>query len=136
MAATPVTVSSPDGRKWVISTARTHRSWKESRQTAFFWAHVVVTAIMLAFFIWVLRSDWTTIFEFFIPLVLALWFFGFVSSSFRVTISADTEGPPRDHRLWTVTKRFRSASCVQGVTQSIQAGEYTREPAGTRLDEI
>ena len=43
----PVQVSSPDGRKWVVSTARTHRSWKESRETAYFWAHLVVTAIMV-----------------------------------------------------------------------------------------
>ena len=46
MATATSQVSSPDGRKWVITTARTHRSWKESRQTAFFWAHVVVTAIL------------------------------------------------------------------------------------------
>ena len=95
---TPVQVASPDGRKWVISTARTHRSWKESRQTAFFWAHVVVTAIIVMLFVVVLRADGSRILEILIPLVLALWLFGFVSSSFRVTVSADTLGPPVDHR--------------------------------------
>jgi hypothetical protein len=133
---TSVQVSSPDGRKWVISTARTHRSWKESRETAFFWAHVVVTAIMVVFFVWVFRSDWARILEFLIPLVFALWFFGFVSSSLRVTVSADTVGPPADHRLWTVTKRFRRGSSVEKLTESIRAGNLTSEPAGTRLDEI
>ena len=133
---TPVQVSSPDGRNWVVSTARTHRSWKESRQTAFFWAHVVVTAIMVVLFVVVFRADWSRILELLIPLVLALWFFGFVSSSFRVTVAADTVGPPVDHRLWTVTKRFRRGSSVHKLTESIQAGDLTREPVGTRLDEI
>ena len=131
-----VQVASPDGRKWVVSTARTHRSWKESRQTAFFWAHVVVTAIMVMLFVVVFRADWSRILEILIPLVLALWFFGFVSSRFRVTVSADTLGPPVDHRLWTVTKRFRRRSSVQKLTESIQAGNSTSEPVGTRLEEI
>ena len=133
---TPVQVSSPDGRKWVVSTARTHRSWKESRQTAFFWAHVVVTAIMVTLFIVVLRAGGSRILEILILLVLALWFFGFVSSSFRVTVSADTLGPPVDHRLWTVTKRFGRASSFKKLSESIQAGELTPEPLGTHLDEI
>jgi hypothetical protein len=109
---TALQVSSPDGREWVVSTARTHRSWKESRQTAFFWAQVVVTAIMVVLFVVVFRADWSRILEILIPLVLALWFFGFVSSSFRVTVSADTVGPPVDHRLSTVTKRFRRRSSL------------------------
>jgi len=133
---TPVHVRSPDGRNWVVSTARTHRSWKESRQTALFWAHVIVTAIMVLLFVVVFRADWSRILEFLIPLVLVLWFFGFVSTSFRVTVAADTLGPPVDHRLWTVTKRFRRGSSVQKLTESIQAGELTPEPVGTRLDEI
>jgi hypothetical protein len=87
-------------------------------------------------FVVVFRADWSRILEILIPLVLALWFFGFVSSSFRVTVSADTVGPPVDHRLWTVTKRFRRRSSVQKLTESIQAGELTPEPAGTHLDEI
>lgn len=131
-----VQVASPDGRQWVVSTARTHRSWKESRQTAFFWAHVLVTAIMVMLFVAVLRADGSRILEILIPLVLALWLVGFVSSSFRVTVSADTLGPPVDHRLWTVTKRFRRRSSVQKLTESIQAGELTPEPVGTHLDEI
>ena len=133
---TPTQVFSPDGREWVVSTARAHRSWKESRQTAFFWAHVVVTAIMVTLFIVVLRADGSRILEILILLVLALWFFGFVSSSFRLTVSADTLGPPVDHRLWTVTKRFRRGSSVKKLTESIQAGELTPEPLGTHLDEI
>jgi hypothetical protein len=35
-----------------------------------------------------------------------------------------------------VTKRFRRGSSVQKVTESIQSGELTPEPLGTRLDEI
>jgi hypothetical protein len=131
-----VQVSSPDGRRWVISTARTHRSWKESRQTAYFWAHVVATAITVMLFVVVLRADASRILEILISLVLALWLVGFVSSSFRVTVSADTLGPPVDHRLWTVTKRFRRRRSMQKLTESIQAGQLTPEPVGTHLDEI
>jgi len=53
-----------------------------------------------------------------------------------VTVSADTLGPPVDHRLWTVTKRFRRGSSVKKLTESIQAGDMTPEPVGTHLDEI
>jgi hypothetical protein len=67
--------------------------------------------------------------------VFALWFFGFVSSSFHVTVCADTVAPPADHRLWTVTKRFRHGS-VKKLTERIQAGDPNSEPTGTRLDEI
>src|SRR4029453_3536189 len=125
---TPVQVSSPDGRKWVVSTARAHRSWKESRQTAFFWAHVIVPAIMGGLFVGGRRAHWGQILETLIPLGLARCFFGFVASSFRVTVAADTLGPPVDHRLWTVTKRFRRRSSVQKLTESIQAGQLTPEP--------
>jgi hypothetical protein len=97
---------------------------------------VVVTAIMVAVFVWVFRSDWSRILEILIPLVFALWLVGFVSSSLRVTVSADTDGPPSDHRLWTVTKRFRGNSSFKKLTESIQAGNLTSEPDGTRLDEI
>jgi len=131
-----VQVSSPDGRKWVVSTARTHRSWKESRETAYFWAHLVVTAIMVMLFVVVLRADASRILEILIPLVLVVWLFGFVSSSFRVTVSADTLGPPVDHRLWTVTKRFGRGSSFKKLSESIQAGDLTPEPIGTHLDEI
>jgi hypothetical protein len=131
-----VQVSSPDGRKWVVSTARTHRSWKESRETAYFWAHLVVTAIMVMLFVVVLRADGSRILPILIAIVLAVWLLGFVSSSFRVTVSADTLGPPVDHRLWTVTKRFRRGSSFKKLSESIQAGELTPEPIGTHLDEI
>jgi len=49
---------------------------------------------------------------------------------------ADTLGHQSNHRLWTVTKRFRRGSSVQKLTESIQAGDLTPEPVGTRLDEI
>ena len=74
------------------------RSWKESRQTAFFWAHVVVTAIMVMLFVVVLRADGSRILRSSSRSSL-VWLVGFVSSSFRVTVSADTLGPPVDHRL-------------------------------------
>jgi hypothetical protein len=38
--------------------------------------------------------------------------------------------------LLTLTKRFRRDSSVQKLTESIQTGNLTSEPAGTRLDEI
>jgi hypothetical protein len=87
-------------------------------------------------FVLVLRADGSPILEILIPLVLALWLVGVVSSSFRVTVSADTLGPPVDHRLWTVTKRFRRGRSVKKLTESIQAGQLTPEPVGTHLDEI
>jgi hypothetical protein len=136
MADAQLKVSSPDGRTWTITTARQHRSFKETYEKPFFWAHVVVTAIMVVFFVLVIRSDWVGILSILVPIVVILWLVGFVNNTLRATISADTTGPPPDHRLWVVLKRFRLDRSVRDIREAIEQGRYTGEPPGTRLEEI
>ena len=50
-------VNTPDGREWVVSIEGRKRSMKETRETPFFWAHVVVTAIIAAVMIWIFRHN-------------------------------------------------------------------------------
>jgi hypothetical protein len=136
MAIAPQKVSSPDGRTWTLTSSRQRPKLKESYEKPFFWAHVVVTAIIVVVFVLVIRSDWVGILSILVPLVVILWLVGFVNSTLRVTISADTNGPPRDHRLWLVLKRFRLERSLREVAEAIEQGRYTSEPAGTRLEEI
>jgi hypothetical protein len=69
-------------------------------------------------------------------IVFLVWLAGFVSKLFRVTITADTAGPPTDHRVWIVTKRFHRNRYVGQLESAIRAGRDAVEPPGTRLEEI
>ena len=48
MAIAAQQVASPDGRTWTVTVERTRRKLKDTRDEPFFWAHVVVTAIIVA----------------------------------------------------------------------------------------
>jgi hypothetical protein len=136
MAVVDHKVASPDGRTWSVTTSRRRRSVKESGQVPYFWAHVIVTAIMVVVFLFVLKSDVFKVLSLIVVIVFAVWLIGFLNSLFRVTITADTVGPPVDHRLWVVTKRRRREGCVRELDMAIQRGQDAREPEGVRLEEI
>ena len=136
MAADEHKVASPDGRTWSVETSRHWRGLKESGQVPYFWAHVIVTTIMVVLFLVVLRSEIFKVLSLVIVFVFVLWLVGFLNSLFRMTITADTSGPKVDHRLWIVTKRRRRQRCVHELEDAIQRGQDTREPEGTRLEEI
>jgi hypothetical protein len=129
-------VASPDGRMWSVKTSRQRRSIRESGQAPYFWAHVIVTALMVAVFLFVVRSEVFKVLSVVIVMVFLVWLVGFLNSLFRVTITADTVGPPLDHRLWVVTKRRRRDGCVRELEAAIHTGRDAREPEGTRLEEI
>jgi hypothetical protein len=97
---------------------------------------VVVTTVVLVAIIFIIRLPWTGILTILLPIALVLWLIGAVSSSYRAQIYAETPGPPPEHRMWTVTKRFHGEQCLQEVTEAIKAGDLAREPEGTRLAEI
>jgi hypothetical protein len=136
MAVDEHTVASPDGRTWSVETSRHWRGLKGSGQVPYFSAHVIVTTIMVVLFLVVLRSEVFKILSLAIVAVFLLWLVGFLNSLFRVTITADTSGPKVDHRLWVVTKRRRRHRCVRELEDAIHRGQDTREPEGTRLEEI
>jgi hypothetical protein len=129
-------VASPDGRTWSVKTSRQRRTVKESGQVPYFWAHVIVTAIMVAVFLFVLKSEVFKVLSVIVVIVFLVWLVGFLNSLFRVTITADTVGPPLDHRLWVVTKRRRRDSCVRELESALHAGRDATEPKGTSLEEI
>ena len=129
-------VASPDGRLWSVKTSRQRRSLGESGQVPYFWAHVIVTAIMIAVFLFVLKSEAFKVMSLIVVIVFLVWLVGFVNSLFRVTITADTVGPPLGHRLWVVIKRRRRDGCVRELDAAIHAGQDATEPKGTRLEEI
>ena len=56
MATAEAKVTSPDGRTWSVKTSRQRRSLKDSGQVPLFWAHVIVTTIMVCVFLFVLKS--------------------------------------------------------------------------------
>lgn len=136
MAVSDHKVSSPDGRTWAVTSSWQWRSFKESHQAPYFWGHVIATTIMVLFSILVLESHAFKFLSVFIPIVFIVWLVGFLNSTIRMTISADTAGPPVEHRLWVVVKRLKRKRCVRALDKAIQAGRYTTEPEGTRLEEI
>jgi hypothetical protein len=136
MAVNVHKVTSPDGRTWSMETSRRRHGLKESGQVPYFWAHVIVTAIIVAFFLLVLRSEVFQVLSLIVVIVFALWLVGFLRSLFPVTITADTSGPPVDHRRWVVIKRRRRQRCVRELEDAIQRGQDAKEPEGTRLEEI
>ena len=135
MADAPQKVNTPDGREWLVSMEGRKRSMKETREIPFFWAHVVVTAIIAGVFIWIFRHN-TGILWILVVAMVVIWAVGFIGSTFGVMIRADTQGPPREHRLWKVTKRSARKQAQQDVAAAIGHGDLTVEPPHTRLEEI
>ena len=129
-------VPGPDGRMWSVTTSRERRSLKESGQVPYLWAHVIATTALVVVFLFVVKSDAFKVLSVMIAIIFIVWLVGFVNSVLRVTISADTVGPPVDHRLWVVVKRRKRNPCVRAVKAAIRAGRDTNEPEGTRLEEI
>ena len=89
MADAPQKVNTPDGREWLVSIEGRKRSMKETRETPFFWAHVVVTAIIAGVFIWIFRHN-TGILWILVVATVVIWAVGFLGSTFGVMIRADT----------------------------------------------
>ena len=136
MATAEGTVTSPDGRTWSVKTSRHRRSLKDSGQAPLLWAHVIVTTIMVCLFLFVLKSGVFKVLSIIIVIVFLVWFVGFVNKLFRVTITADTAGPPADHRMWVVVSRRSRGRYVSALEKAIRSGRDAVEPPGTRLEEI
>ena len=119
-----------------MTISRRRRGLKESGKAPYLVAHVIVTTIMVVVFLVILRSNVFKILSLLVVLVFLVWLVGFLNSLFRVTITADTLGPPAAHRKWVVIKRGGRNRAIRDVEEAIQAGQDAREPQGTRLEEI
>lgn len=128
-------VSSPDGRTWAVSIESRKRSFKETRETPFFWAHIIVTGIIAGVMIYIFRHNNGVLWILVVATVI-IWLVGVFGSAFGVNIQADTKGPPPEHRLWKVTKRSARRKAVQELVAAIGRGDLTAEPPHTRLEEI
>jgi hypothetical protein len=136
MATVDSNVTSPDGRTWSVKTSRQRSSLKRTGEIPLLWAHVIVTVVMVCLFLFVLKSGFFRILSIAIVILFFVWLAGFVSKLYRVTITADTVGPPADHRKWVVTKRLHRNRYVGELQTAIRAGRDAVEPQGTRLEEI
>jgi hypothetical protein len=136
MAMAEGKVLSSDGRTWSVKTSRQRQNLKDSGQVPYLWAHVIVTTIMVCLFLFVLKSGVFKILSILIVIVFLVWLVGFFNRLFRVTITADTLGPPVDHRMWVVVSRRPRSRYVSELEKAIQAGRDAAEPPGTRLEEI
>jgi MFS superfamily sulfate permease-like transporter len=135
MADAPQKVSSPDGREWTVSIEGRKKSLKETREQPFFWAHVIVTAIIAAVMIFIFRHN-NGVLWILVVATFVVWAVGAAGAAFGAMIRADTEGPPKEHRLWKVTKRSARKQAQQDVAAAIGQGNLTTEPPHTRLEEI
>ena len=97
---------------------------------------MVVTAILVALMIWLFRHDWSGIWAVLIPAMVLIWAIGFVVSATGSQITAVTQGPPAEHKVWSITKRSHKQHAVDGVVAAIGSGNLAAEPPDTRLDEI
>ena len=135
MADAPQKVSTPDGREWTVSIEGRKKSLKETREQPFFWAHVIVTAIIAAVMIFIFRHN-NGVLWILVVATFVVWAVGAAGAAFGVGIKADTPGPPQEHRLWKVTKRSARHQAQQDVAAAISQGNLTVEPPHTRLEEI
>jgi hypothetical protein len=136
MAPAPQQVASPDGRTWTVAVERTRRRLTDTRDEPLFWAHVVVTAILVGLLIFFFRHDWSGIWGVLIPLLVLVWAIGFVVSATGSRIRAETPGPPPEHRVWSVTSRSHKRQALDDVVQAIGRGDLAAQPPDTRLEEI
>jgi hypothetical protein len=136
VAIAPQQVASPDGRTWTVTVERSRRRLKDTRDEPFFWAHVIVTAILVALMIWLLRHTWSGIWAVLIPAMILIWLIGFAVSASGSRIRAETPGPPSEHRVWSITKRSHKERARDGVVAAIGRGDLSSEPPDTRLEEI
>jgi len=119
-----------------VTIERTRRKLTDTRDEPFFWAHVVVTAILVALLILFLRHSWSGIWAVLIPAMILVWLIGFIVSATGSQIRAETPGPPSEHRVWSITKRSHKEQARDGVVAAIGRGDLSSEPPDTRLEEI
>ena len=120
--------STPDGREWLVSIEGRKRSMKETREQPFFWAHVIVTAIIAAVMIYIFRHN-TGILWILVVATVVIWAVGFVGATFAAMIRAETKGPPPEHRLWKVTKRSARKQAAAGRGRGDRPGRPDRRAA-------
>ena len=112
------------------------RSLTESGQVPYFWAHVIVTAILIVVCLFILKSEAFKMLSILIAAVFIIWLVGFLNSMFRTTISADTEKTLVDPSAVGRGQAASAEALLPQTENAIHAGKDVREPEGTFLKEI
>ena len=118
-----------------MTVERTRRRLKDTRDEPFFWAHVIVTAIIVALLIWFLRHTWSGVWAFWSRDVPAL---GDRVRRFRHRVAGPRRdaGPPLRAPGLVDHEAFPQEHARDGVAAAIGRGELSAEPPDTRLEEI
>src|SRR4029079_4948146 len=101
----------------------------------FFWAHIIVTAIIAAVMIYIFRNNNGVLWILVVATVI-VWAVRGLGGLCGAMVKADTAGPPKEHRLWKVTKRSARNQAARDVAAAISSGELPAEPPHPRLEEI
>jgi hypothetical protein len=125
---------SPDGRAWNVESLRERPSLAEARDEPFFWASVLVTAVLVAAVVYLVVIDPFSPFLLFgvLPLLIA-WIAERGTSALRPLIRAETSGPPPEVVVWKSNARFGSRKLERTAVQAIEDGRPENDLPGLSL---
>lgn len=140
MGVEPRRAVSPDGRVWHVKKVRERPSFAETRREPFFWGTVLVTIILIAFFVRLVMVDFGRfgslyVFVFIVPLAL-LWLTERTMHLLMPRIHADTDGPPPERVVWKTTYPFGTSRLMSRAVAAIEVGRHDDEPRGLSLVEL
>jgi hypothetical protein len=127
------TVRSPDGRSWVIERVRPASGLSASRKEPFFWGSVAVTVFLVAFIVWVIVRDQSSLFLVIAAILLAIWLIERGLNLMRPNIRAHTNGPPKETLTWRTTHRYGLSRIEDRIADQIENGRLEGEPPGAVL---
>lgn len=127
------TVRSPDGRSWQIERVRPASALSASRKEPFFKVSAAVTVLLIAFIVWVIIRDQSSLFLVIAAALLAIWLIERGVNMIRPNIRAHTEGPPPETLTWRTTHRYGLSKIEDRIARQIQNGQLEGEPSGAVL---
>ena len=128
-----MTVHSPDGRSWRIERVRPDSALSASSKEPFFWASVAATVALIAFIVWVILRDQSSLFLVIGVVLLAIWLIERGANVIRPNIQAHTDGPPPETLTWRTTHRYGLGRIERRIAEQIESGRLEGEPPGAVL---
>jgi hypothetical protein len=104
-----------------------------SAKEPFFWASVVVTALLIAFIVWVIVRDLSPTYLVIALVLLAIWLIERGLNLIRPNIRAHTDGPPPETLTWRTTHRWGLGRIENRIAVQIESGRLEDEPPGAVL---
>jgi hypothetical protein len=126
-------VRSPDGRTWQIDRVRPDSALAASKKEPFFWGSVVATVALIAFIVWVIARDESSLFLVIGVVLLVIWVIERGLNVMRPNIRAHTDGPPPETLTWRTTHRYGLGRIERRIAEQIESGRLEGEPPGAVL---